>query len=633
MFDHSLCHCFPIPTHFCFTMRPYTHPLDPITPAEITKAADILRRDFRTQDVKFKIIDLLEAPKSSVLAWINGHVKSVDRRARIYYHLGRSPVLGKAHVNITKGEVEATQDLPDIQGPVDWDEWNKVHEACKVHPKVLEEVAKLKLPPGATFVNDPWAYGTDDPDERRRLMQCYIYIVLNDDPQANHYSIPAPFSPVFDMHTQELLWIDRLPLGEGAETTDVQPWEPVKPVEYSAGILGDNYFRRDLKPLQVAQPEGASFKVRGQNIQWQKWSFQLGWNYREGPVLHNVTYDNRSLFWRVSMSDMTVPYGDPRTPYFRKQAFDLGDSGYGITSNTLTLGCDCLGHIRYFDGYSNNRAGQPVLMKNVVCMHETDQGLGWKHTNYRNGMASMVRDRQLVVQSTATIANYEYVLAFIFDQAANLHIEVKATGILSTMPAAKGVQTPWGTVVADGVIGVNHQHLFSIRIDPALDGQRNSIVYDDCVPVNDPELNPHGVAFNVESTTIKKSGGYDLDIGAGRTYKIINPSKKNPISGKPVGYKVHAVPSQMLLMPKNTFNYKRGVFASKPMWVTKYGEEELWVAGEFTNQSREDTGMAVWAARDDDVENEDVVLWHTFGITHVTRPEGRFIPIHRGNPR
>lgn len=600
------------------------HPLDPVGPEEISRAAEILRQQVEAKSIRFKVIDLVEPPKSQFLAWQERAGSLPDRKARVYYHLDKCQSLFKAHVNITKGTIDYNEELPDVQGPVDYVEWELVHDACNRHPRVLEEVKKLNLPKGAKVINDPWAFGTDDAKERRRLFQCYMYIVLNDDDEANHYSIPAPFSPVFDAHTQELLWIDKLPLGPDATTDETQPWEAVEPVEYSESILGEKYFRKDLKPLQISQPEGPSFHVDNRNVTWQKWSFQLGWNVREGPVLHNVTYEGRSLFYRVSMSEMTVPYGDPRTPFHRKQAFDLGDSGFGLTSNTLELGCDCLGLIKYFDGYRTSDSGTPILMKNVVCMHEVDQGIGWKHTNFRNFKSSVIRNRQLVIQCTSTVANYEYILAFILDQSANLHVEVKATGIVSTMPVRQGVHTPWGTIVAPGVMAVNHQHLFNVRIDPALDGQKNTIVYEDCLPVDpDPELDPFGCAFKVQTTPITRPGGYDLDISKSRTIKILNSDVINPISGKPVGYKLHAVPSQMMMMPKNTFNYKRGIFASRPIWVTKYQDEELWAAGEFTNQSREDTGLAVWADRNENIEHEDVVLWHTFGTTHVPRPEGK----------
>ena len=99
-------------------------------------------------------------------------------------------------------------------------------------------------------------------------------------------------------------------------------------------------------PYQVVQPEGPSFSVEGQKVSWEKWSFRVGFNYREGLTLHDIRYDDRSLFYRLSLAEMFVPYGDPRAPYPRKAAFDLGNDGAGINANNLRLGCDCLGKSR-----------------------------------------------------------------------------------------------------------------------------------------------------------------------------------------------------------------------------------------------------------------------------------------------
>lgn len=101
--------------------------------------------------------------------------------------------------------------------------------------------------------------------------------------------------------------------------------------------------RASTKPYQVVQPEGPSFQIDGQNVNWEKWTFRVGFNYREGLTLHNIRYDGRSLFYRLSLAEMFVPYGDPRAPYPRKAAFDLGNDGAGINANNLRLGCDCLG--------------------------------------------------------------------------------------------------------------------------------------------------------------------------------------------------------------------------------------------------------------------------------------------------
>ena len=101
--------------------------------------------------------------------------------------------------------------------------------------------------------------------------------------------------------------------------------------------------RTTTKPYRVVQPEGPSFRVNGHQVIWEKWTFRVGFNYREGLTLHDIRYGGRSLFYRLSLAEMFVPYGDPRAPYPRKAAFDLGNDGAGINANNLRLGCDCLG--------------------------------------------------------------------------------------------------------------------------------------------------------------------------------------------------------------------------------------------------------------------------------------------------
>ena len=50
-------------------------------------------------------------------------------------------------------------------------------------------------------------------------------------------------------------------------------------------------------------------------MRWQKWSFVIGFNAREGLTLHHLRYDDggreRSVLYRASLTEMVVPYGDP----------------------------------------------------------------------------------------------------------------------------------------------------------------------------------------------------------------------------------------------------------------------------------------------------------------------------------
>ena len=184
----------------------------------------------------------------------------------------------------------------------------EMERICLDHPEVQAEIAKMQLPEGYTVCNDPWIYGTDDANESRRLFQCYMYIVPLDHPETNHYSLPCTFSPVFDGLTKKLVRMDYLPTGADSVARDTKPWQKVQAVEYCHELF-EEPLRTDLKPYTIQQPDGPSFITDGNLISWQKWQFRLGFNNREGMVLHNVTYDNRNVFYRLSLSEMTVPYG------------------------------------------------------------------------------------------------------------------------------------------------------------------------------------------------------------------------------------------------------------------------------------------------------------------------------------
>jgi primary-amine oxidase len=604
-------------------------PFLPITAEEIRETSEIVRNNFKGLSVRFKAIDFFEPPKAEVLQYYESGVEVLypDRRTKVYCYISDG-FKHKIVVNLKSKVIQSNEIIDEaLQFGATVDETTKIEKLCNNHPLILSELAKLELPKTARVVNDPWCYGTDEPAEKRRLFQCYMYIAFSDHPEANHYANPLPLAPVFDADSFELLWITKLPMDEKLADQS----EEFQAMDHNNFQLNDYHeegqasVRGDLKPLQYVQPDGASFTVQQNRVYWQKWELDIGWNAREGAVLHNVKFDGRPVFYRVSINELTVPYADPRPPYHRKQAFDLGDAGFGVTANQLALGCDCLGLIKYFDGYLTDATGQPVLMKNVVCMHEVDNGIQWKHTNFRTPhVSSVVRKRELIIQTVATVANYEYIVMLILDQAANLRIDIRATGILSTVPCKDGVILPYATRLGPGVQAPYHQHIFSLRLDPAIDDyHNNSVVYEDVVPLepSDGVEDRFKCGFKVRQSTVKKPGFIDFDLDSGRYLKVINPNVINPVSKKPVGYRLWHITSQKILMDPSSYNVRRGEFGLHPFWVSKYRDQELYAAGEFTNQSQADTGLKIWSKRDENVENDDCVLWHTFSLTHIPRPE------------
>jgi primary-amine oxidase len=291
-------------------------------------------------------------------------------------------------------------------------------------------------------------------------------------------------------------------------------------------------------------------------------------------------------------------------------------------ANDLKLGCDCLGSIHYLSSNLITDDGNPLTMPNVICLHEQDSGIGFKHINYRTGRAVVTRSRELVIQNIITVSNYEYILAFIFGQSGEFHYEVRATGILSTAPIERDLEVPWGTVVHPGVLAQHHQHIFSLRLDPAIDGHDgNKVVYEEAHPLpRDPQTNPFGVGYIAKETEITTSGGYDTSTSTNRVFKIQHTSKLNRINRKSTGYKVAAPPFQKILADHHSHHYKRAEFADKAVYVTKYRDHEWYAGGKWTNQSQGGDGVRTYAARDEDIAGEPVV-WVQFGITHIPRIE------------
>ncbi|RAL02360.1 amine oxidase catalytic domain-containing protein [Aspergillus ibericus CBS 121593] len=210
-----------------------------------------------------------------------------------------------------------------------------------------------------------------------------------------------------------------------------------------------------------------------------------------------------------------------------------------------------------------------------------------------------------------------------FDQSGELTFETRATGILSTQPINEDAKVPWGTCVADGVMAPYHQHLFNLRIDPAVGGHKNNFASTDSVFIPwDDNLNPLGTRFITQQHIMDRAVTVEDDISKGRVFNILNENVKNPVSQTPIGYKLVPHRSQMLLARPGSWHWRRSEFCESPIWVTKYKDRQLFFAGGYTNQSLGGTGIKSWVNEcRDSVRNEDIVIWHTYGFTHNPRVE------------
>jgi primary-amine oxidase len=168
-----------------------------------------------------------------------------------------------------------------------------------------------------------------------------------------------------------------------------------------------------------------------------------------------------------------------------------------------------------------------------------------------------------------------------------MHYEVRATGILSTAAINEGESVPWGTVVHDGVLAQHHQHLLSLRIDPAIGSYEhgNRLAYSECHALRMNEGNPYGNGYISQTTVVDHPGGLDLDASKSRVYMMQNAHILNAVNKKPIAYKIQAPPMQGMLANPDSFHFKRAEFGDHSIYLTKYGHDELFSGGKYTNQS------------------------------------------------
>jgi primary-amine oxidase len=600
-----------------------THPLDTLSVDELGEAVAILRAnppDGEWDDRRFRFVEvaLREPAKATLIAAeAEGRASELPREARaVLIDRGAQASL-VAIVSLTEGRVLSWEQIAMGQAPFTLEEILDCERVVRQNPDFQAAMRRRGIEDMELVWVDPWPFGVYDDEAEiadRRLTRGLVWVRANPDDD-NGYAHPVENVIVtYDLHAREVIRVDDL---------GVVPI-PAQEANYGPDDVGP--VREDLKPIEIVQPEGPSFTVDGSLVRWQKWQLRVGFTPHEGLVLHTVGWEEdgrvRPILYRAGMSEMVVPYGDPAPTHQRKNTYDGGELNFGALVNSLTLGCDCLGEIYYFDTALVDQDGKPYTVKNAICMHEEDYGVLWRHLNMRTGRTDVRRSRRLVISSFSTIGNYDYGIFWYLYQDGTIQCEVKLTGILSTGAVAPGETPRYGQLLnADGLYGPIHQHFFNFRLDLDIDGAANSVYEEHAEAAPAGPSSPLNSSFRTVRTLLRSEQEAQqlVDPLRGRVWRIVNPSRMNAV-GEPVGYRLLPHGNVQALAGPDSSIAKRAAFMTKHFWVTPHDDSERCAAGDFPAQHPGD-GLPVWTAANRSIEETDVVVWYTLGSHHSPRPE------------
>lgn len=621
----------------------HTHPLDPLTESEVTTAKEILEQEVTVKDsTRYAKIVLDEPTKDEMVAFEEDGTDP-ERRAFIRLRDIEEKATYEADVAINAASVLTYDHVEEVQPSITLTEFELCEETVKADDEWRAAVKKRGVEDLDLAMVDPWSVGhhlvPDDIDRDRRLAHGMTFI-RRGEKQDNGYARPLDNIHVWvDLDEMEVVkFLDR-----GVKESDV-----ISNLEDAKYLEKDRDLRTDLKPYNVDQPEGPSWQVEGQKVEWQNWHFRVGWTQREGLVLHDVGYEEngtvRSVLNRASCAEMAVPYGDRDPNHNWKNAFDVGEYNIGRLANSLTEGCDCLGYMHYFDGVINNTAGEAQVIPNAICLHEEDYGTLWKHTDWRTEETAVRRNRRLTVSFVATVGNYDYEFNWYLYQDGSIEGQVRLTGIDSAGLTAPGDdESGFSEMLAPQIKGMIHQHFFNFRLDMEVDGTENELyrVENEVVPVGPDgvqnewpgeteDLNPAGQAFYAKKTLLETEQDAQevIDPRKGRYWQVENPNKTNKVD-RPVGYRLLPGENVDACAQPGSSVQKRSTFIDNHLWATPHREDERFPAGEYINQSAGNKGLPEWTEQNRSLDGEDLVLWYTLGVNHVTRPEDwPILPVH-----
>lgn len=596
-----------------------THPLDPLDESEIAGVVKILQAapNF-PRPALFSTIQLNELPKNEVLNFKAG---GAFRREAFAIVLDREKnKTYEAIIDLRANKILSWKEIVAVQPLIFYSEYDALQEIVKADARWQAAMRKRGFTDFDKVAVDGWAVGQVDPRFSGRLMRGLSYFKGD---SANYYGRPIEgVVAIVNMNTQKVVSVTDtgvVPVSQNSQDFD----------EKSIGKL-----REKPKPLVISQPEGASYQMNGQEISWQKWRFRYTMHPREGLVLHLVNYDDdgrvRPILYRASLSEMVVPYGDPDANWRWRAAFDVGEYSVGRLASPLEPKLDAPENAQLIDATFADDFGKPYTLERAVAIYERDGGISWKHFDTFSGKNETRRARELVMFFVATIGNYDYAVNYVFKQDGSLEVDLALSGIM----LAKGVKEKRadenhsrmsetsGHLVAENIVAPHHQHFFSFRLDFDVDGTQNSVTEMNTSAMRAGASNPYLNAFVMRESVFKNEAEAQrkMDMAAARVWTVTNFSAKNSLGHHPSYVLVPGANASPYIAPESLVR-KRAQFINNHFWATRYNSQELYAAGIYPNQSTGGAGLPQFVANKEAIENQDVVVWYTLGVTHVPRPE------------
>ncbi|KAK2502872.1 hypothetical protein MC885_020121 [Smutsia gigantea] len=434
---------------------------------------------------------------------------------------------------------------------------------------------------------------------------------------------------------------DPLPKGKEEEESLEEP-----PLFSSYMPRGDLPLPTTANGPRLVQPQGPRYQLQGNTVLYGSWSFAFRLRSSSGLQVLNVHFAGERIAYEVSVQEAIALYGGHTPAGMQTKYMDVG-WGLGSVTYELAPGVDCPDTATYLDAFHYYDADGPVHYPRALCLFEMPTGVPLRRhfdSNFSGGFNfyAGLKGQVLVLRTTSTVYNYDYIWDFIFYPNGVMEAKMHATGYVhATFYTPEGLR--YGTRLHTHLIGNIHTHLVHYRIDLDVAGTKNS--FQTLQMKLENITNPWSPGHHIVQPTLEQTQFTRERQAAFRfkqtlpQYLLFTSPKENPWGHKrSYRLQIHSMAHQVL--PPGWQEEQAVTWARYPLAVTKYRESELFSSSIYNQNSPWDPPVVFeeFLRNNENIENEvpappssspspipgsvpDLVAWVTAGFLHIPHSE------------
>uniref|UniRef100_A0A6J0U4Y1 Amine oxidase n=1 Tax=Pogona vitticeps TaxID=103695 RepID=A0A6J0U4Y1_9SAUR len=386
----------------------------------------------------------------------------------------------------------------------------------------------------------------------------------------------------------------------------------------------------DAHGAKVCETQGHRYTVRGNLVEYSGWSLAFRLRTSTGLQLFDVRFNGERIAYEVSVQEAVAFYGGNTPAAMQTKYIDVG-WGMGSVTHELAPGVDCPEVATFLDVYHQYDAPGPVRYRRAICIFEMPTGVPIRrhfNSNFQGGynFYAGLEGHALVLRTTSTVYNYDYIWDFLLYPNGVLETKVHATGYVHATFYTPGGRR-YGSRIQAHVLGNVHTHLVHYKIDLDVAGAGNSFETLEMALENislpwDPRhrlVQPH---VEHRQRPRERQAAFPFGKPLPRYLMVYNPRQQNRW-GHPRSYRIQLVSHANRVLPPN-WKEEAGISWSRyQVAVTRRRDSEdtsssLYIQNDPWQPS---VSFENFLRNDEPLDDQDLVAWVTVGFLHIPHAE------------